>query len=1644
MLIRKGLIFSTIFFIFFLLTAASVTPEVKRVRKGIFQTVITVPATGMYRITVSSDTGTAITLTDKMAGPIEQSGKAGRTDGKIYRILQQGKYRIQLHTDKNSNQVPSLKVEQTLPVENTTPVQIESNKIYTSQLTDMKHQSWKLVVPELLDVHLEIMGRSLKDVKIWQEGKWLLKTDFIKKVKAPEPGRYMNLFELNYRFSPGTYIITCYGGNKKQWTSNDRTEPLYMRINNNYYGNAATLNNTISPFGQDYFVTGSGSDTFELKFKKRVKGNLKVKNFNYSESRHGYYTRNTKVRKRWGELKYTEKKRKLIAVSGPPGTSYELNFFINRKYAYLKKGRYWISTVPSIKNSAPLPVAATLYNRKTRKYPAFRCIDMKSGSLNIKMNLESPSETLIYVNKSGSYKIHENSSYKGKGLYSFHPQFVKVKREIPWHNSNTQIELVKGYYLLKIRDIRKGILQFSVIPSSAQPDFSLPVVQPYPITWPEVKLDNNSNSYLKITGRKNQNSGLVIRSLPLNLANPLNITLPSGKKVPLKIRLKKRSRLSVSGDIPEISVNGIQITSNNYIAAGYHTLNISNSSNKTRRFILSSIKADSDTVARSNTRTIKDKGHIFYTLNRGETVNTVLNISNPGFYRIETTGRLETEMVVRTVSEPQLYRDKGSGTGRNSMVLKYLKSGDYYITVKSLKKSKGRCGLEVRKIPPHTTELLKKSATNSILIPSYSSAEYRFRIEKEGEYRIVTRTLKAPTQCMLMDSDNWPLIRPGRAADIKLYLSKGDYRYFTLPLQIRSRRLTEIRKITRKKNQLKGKGPHPVRLNHSYRAIWMETEDNIKDKYIVNLPVEMKVTLSLPDSFRSLIITSDKKRISSSGVWTGVLPAGKSVIEVSPVEKDNRRKYTIALSSDTLVPDITLKNLNSGLPVPVAVPSDSMVHLYSSGDSAVEAVLKDSSGKVVATSGYRNNDWNFSIRKQLIKGTYFLNLHSRGKFRTSVSMRAVKFKKLPAINIPSNTKITAKSFPVKIPFRIENKDQVVSFSAGEQTILTITKDGKTIARAEGRILIPLKSGTDYRLSLWQSHKTSTELVTRSIEFKPRRISGSYLTLNNRGTRLTGKTDSTLSLASGSAEVLFSNRVEVPLLKADMTVSTSDGQGWIYSNTRGIKLMRSLLKTGVRKSFRFTDKLILDIEKPVQTVSLLEAGSPNLLISGTASDIKNNNGFPGGVIMNRGTTLIPLPEGRNFTSILRDAHSSPAPVSIQDVNRTRKNIDLILREYRVSRGSLTKDSVLRIPPGKAVVIDTASYSYVRAALSENMLIFSWKNNKPFSIGDYKSKGIYVSSKLYVVNRGDSEGIADLQFSPPPTVPEETELNNKSRSYEQYSNSEKYLRFIINSSSELFIGSPDFDYRIWNSKGLITHEGHGSGIINPGKITGTLEINNKGKALKVWLEDSKSPDSFVHGTTTEMSISRSPLQLNKSAVIIKLDKHINNYLHISSDSIVKIEMKQGNNILRSDYIHRDTPFSYYIKDKNCSVVLQAPSGNAVIETALIKPVRIDETSPPATQLVSRNRPHAYLLSLKNSCTVGAGIKSEENRVTLKLFNNSSELLETSPLIIKKLKGEYLLVVESDENPATYQLIIKGTVEKRKIPKEVILKYIREKRQ
>ncbi|MCP5047231.1 MAG: hypothetical protein GY940_08670, partial [bacterium] len=887
-------------------------------------------------------------------------------------------------------------------------------ELITDTLGDIQQHSFWIQIKKRRTLRLEMLGRNLTNALLWRDGSWLEAIQPTITEYETIPGQPMTHIEFHHDLNPGLYLLTCYGGPPLTWAKENNKHPFFLRMGIPQSGQNGQQLMTISPFGRDTFTIDGQTNFFQLVRKDKKDTHLTLTRRSNTSSRFSSRYRTASITKKsrdpWCMIRSSagnKNKKQWITITGTPGDPVELDFFLRRHYVEISRhgGQYWFSTIHSAQSRDAIDATALITYPTKQKPIIAKVINVPAGKPIIrKVNLLENITVFLFIEKSGTYVIEEDPKAGAKGRYQlvrFMTQKPKGYKAPPFQPAGTDFELTGGYYVLTIYPKSKGILHFALhektgwlsrtfgsLFSSKGKQFKKKQSHTgQSVVWPQVTIPSFSSHYhftFRLNRQGGVDTGFIARKLPMKLLDPLPVPLEPGKSVVLKVKHKEKMNVIVTGGKYRLKVDNQPWNPTAGLSSGTHQMELENRDLKMRLYnVRTEVMTPYIPPPKPIIKKIEDifpiitvQKTLFRDFDRTQTKSFLLQVDEPGLYRLETTGRMAMAITVRTRTSTSLYHAQQNGIGRNALIQQFLKPGDYLVQVQTIGQSKGRAGIVLRHTQLNTIDGLSQGVVKRNSLSPDAAIRYTLNISEPGDYYLNTYSLGKPLTFRLDDHHGWPLMVPGGRGPVKRHFDKGTYYYYSLPQPIESRRLTFLKRILQEP-PISGKGPHWIQLNKSLENTWIQDPQGSPDIYRTTITAPINASLTINGQMQAGIFDEEGNQLAVTrrGTWSGPLPAGNYELIVKSPARDNHMPYTIRLHTPELIPGLAQTAFRLPARYDVSLGKHGLVEIASFGDRDVKAVLKDQEGKTIIThADDMPHDWNFKISRNLNAGRYILEV----------------------------------------------------------------------------------------------------------------------------------------------------------------------------------------------------------------------------------------------------------------------------------------------------------------------------------------------------------------------------------------------------------------------------------------------------------------------------------------------------------------------------------------------------------------------------------------------------------------------------------------------------------------------------------------------
>ncbi len=1682
---------------------------------GMNETLLHISVPGRYSLQAQSNQGTKLEIVDRMAGPFAAAGSVGEQDGRLDLLLDEGTYKIRLRSHEEGVGTLKLAVHSFVEIGSSDKLlSLDAYRIESSSLEDLQQQSFWLHLKRRRILRLEAIGRNLKDCRLWRDGVWL--EDIKPRFSTYEPinGQPMRYVEFYHDLNPGVYRLTFYGGAGLAWADDSGAHPFSLRMGYRRLGSSGRQIITLSPFGRDAYVAPAKTDFFQISRSDKKATRLSVKKWEDKTSRHGGRAQASitkESRNPLASVRTPEKMgKKWVSVQGNPGDRVVLTYFLDDRNFSIESGDYWISSLHSIQGQDAIDVTGIISHPKqeTPVDGQVLTVGLNTPLITGKFNLLGNTSLFLKLEDAGTYVIEEDEVSGARGSYRIEPFMVSRPRNYrspPFQSPGKALELTQGFYKLTIRpDKSKGILSFVLHQKDKSVDDlqTDPSLRKHSLLMPKVNLPERREPYtLQLNRRHNVAAGLIIRSLPMDLSEPLPVILNPGQSVPVSINVQQRSTLVIQKDkeVPFLLTTGERsLTAGSILSPGAHKLHLKTSGTETTLFTLKTIPAEPSSELRlselkdqleqpESFPQLTEEKPLYVNFERRQKQHFTLIVKEPSLYRLETSGRLATQLTVRTALITQLFTKKENGIGRNALVQQYLRPGVYHITVQTQGQSRGRAGIHLRRTPLNLQGELTAGSVKKARLQPDAALRYTLTIDEPGLYRLQTLGLGKDFTYRLEDKEEWLLTKPGSDGVLLVSFEPGIYHYYSMPSPVESTRITALTLIAEKQERV-GKGPHPISFNETVKMMWREEEGRPPDIFTTEITAPVDVTINLSGGMEGMIRpnsigTGDGRIITGGSAWKDTLQPGQYEIALKSAKENNLLPYTLRMETSQLIP---------GLRQPVDLPADltvrlgepGIVDLFSFGPTDVKASLWDETGtRLLAQNDDMPNDWNFRISQRLAAGRYLLKLVPVGHTYDTVHV-SMEFREqhvLPERGFPPFTvEENLEEKVLAIPFRVDNTSSLVGITVkvpqlptgngGSELGVALLKGAHTLSERtidgdqNSTFYIPLQTETSYQILLWGLGDFSGEVMldVAPLTLKPVSVLPEQTELpwppytEPIALELIDANQSSYWVhESTGAPVYFSSTLERPFetVADDTPIVMNDGRGWLilspYDQTQHLILNPFALATGTVKTVELGQlPFAFDLENETDGPLLLEVNSIGAQIGAMTytSESQFESKFHwGGMELAPSKTVVAVPSKGKYRAKIWQTRETVETEKIHLSTRTfRMEGRIQFSQVRSYEGSIQPSGA------KTFVLDKSRQTY-ELLLTEGLVAFVWDGKHTRTLVAARSNtqdSITVpGGGLFIINRGDKAGLFRVERKREPV--ETVHDFDPKKGFEGVFTEAGTVSLLIDEVKDqkaLFVAGDAVRSSLLGNDGIIRVGER----FQPNQTPGILEISYDPGYVKVWEANPQEKDLAFMGKKPRRvrGLSEKLAKLENRSQRLRFDLKRPAYIIADADGPGVTALLADQKVLATSIgsNNKGRQLGYFLPRGDYQLwtrPLKGTTQTGNIRLLKIFPKSLD-TASDKPRLIRPGEIQAFTFSVTVKGKVGVGIRTESDKLDARLFDSQFKRLASSPVMIQELElGEYLLTVETipqASGPIQYTPVVLGnTGGRQEIPEEVIGEYV-----
>jgi len=1085
--------------------------------KGRQTSVLDVERFGRFAVTVEAPQGTALQVVSKMTGPGDMKGVPGETNGRVDTFLDRGQYQVLAHSDDRGSGDAKLTVHPFTELHAPEPPMLVEYKPFSAGLDDFQQISFWLQIDSRRSVALEAAGRNLADMRFWKDGIWLVDREPTISTIQPVVGKPLTLVNMWTTLEPGLYLVTAYGGPSQPWAEQSNEHPFHLRFGIPVVGTYARARHTVSEFGFDRYLVPGSANFFRLELPEAKPASIQLAGwseespFENGSAQSGVIEKNTvppAVDVSFGGYgtSYT-----MATVTAGAGEPYVLQHFMKSwHYLFGNTGTHWVSTVhsgpPNDSVDATAIVARSQYENEDHRTIAYASeaieIDGKRGWKR-RFNLLAEMTLFLDVKAAGKYQVEiAGEGVTGSALIE---PFFAGSRPRGYKSPKPQAgggqhALDPGLHVLTVTPDLKGIATVTVKPvggwfsGSPSLDAGTPKGQ---VRFPALSLDRDRGYGIWLNHQPGVDAGIVVRSLPLNLADPLPLVTRAGEDVTVPFVVSEEGAIKATaedGMSLEVSVDGGAWTTSANVKASSskREVKVRHSRKETTAFSLgfeptrlqkwTPLPALPDTAKNllPNFPVLSAKKPLFMDIVRQQQASFLVKAEAPALYRLESAGLLATNGNLRTRTIVSFDRAGQNGVGRNFLLQQYLREGDYQLTVSTEGLSQGRMGLALKRTNVIDGGTLENGIPARVAVPAGDAVVYTFTIPQTGEYVLESLGLNRQFRARLEDADGWPIVPVNGPARFQRKLEKGSYRLVVLPEPVDARAVTRLVRVVEPVKR-EGHGPHVVRTDENVQHLWTEPvagSPRVPDVWTFEMPASGQAVITLTGEMQGTLTREGAQVaiVPPERGWSGKLEAGSYRLEAVCSRTNNQVPYVFEVRSVALLAGRS-RNVYAPAIIPLAVGRSGLVELSSFGATDVRAELRDSRGTRIARNDDRPGDWNFHLATTLAPGDYVLAVDPVGEGGGSVvvSMDMPAEKLQPLLALPAKLIDDPETNVFVHPLKTGAKDDFVLVSARSAESVGVALERRAgeswlpmsshVGR-EAHLEIPVEAGGTYRLRVW--------------------------------------------------------------------------------------------------------------------------------------------------------------------------------------------------------------------------------------------------------------------------------------------------------------------------------------------------------------------------------------------------------------------------------------------------------------------------------------------------------------------------------------------------------------------------------------------------
>lgn len=998
---------------------------------GQLSTVVTIPALGRYSLQAKSGAGSRIEVADRMAGVLGQDGSFGGLEfreGRVDLFLEPGEYLIRAEGPAgHALEVKAIpfRMENAKGSLAGVPWMMEGES-WDGELGDLAMRGWWVHSDGSRSLEMAMAGRALRGAALWKDGLWNqaqdpLATEYEILTDKPEAGmeapvpRTFGFLEYGTVLPEGDYLLVTWGGEPRLRANGEKTMPAMVRREGDAEAAQGDRTLVMGPLGLVTFSLADGASLVEaeplsdrpvgLDIQSRRTGRIRMGATPRTVSPGGNASRRVDLRCPSG--------KSFVTLRGTPGDSVRVRWtassrleaFRNRNDGRSVYVHFQSSLDADDRGAGGYLGINSWYDQQIRKNRWELAAEEvpvlpADGAWRQTVNALSANRYLVRPERAGTWTVLE----KAGGASA---EFVFQELDETLNGSDTKPRRLKSGqslflsakpWILTVEPSTPGLLDFilaggiSALKGPALFNESRPVAS---VSWARSQVVTNPGKDVtrNFLVSSHGTLGSWSQLLPLDPAEAFPVDLPPGGSISLPLEVSRELILDLEGSPEGVRLDGKDARSGMLLGAGRHQmdfragtkgLSVQVSAHPRELSVAPASVPDPDAILAKLERVVPDRGR-YQDFRPGEKTEFLLEIPDSGAWHAETQGRLSMEIAIRTRMVPRLLSASANARGRNALLDAWLRKGTYLVQVGSIGQGRGRGGITFTPAPVDGGEGLSDSTVSRNQAREGAFLGIPLRMEKTGQARIDFLSLGSRRPWRLEDRDGWPVGSARKDGNWAGELQAGDYRVVLDPGRTADRRLVTLRGEPEVLLPARSGDRVILPLGQGVRAVWKESPSRLPQTWTFEAPGNTRLVL---ETGRNMNITLTDPRgtlfrtipAEESGHFEWEAAPGSWTLSVQSPEVDDLREYRLALTC----PDLLAGNwMDMGDGSTGIVAQKAGFHeIWTLGTREWDLVLRDASGKRIATSSPLHNDWNVSILAWLEPGRYVLEARSAGDSTT--------------------------------------------------------------------------------------------------------------------------------------------------------------------------------------------------------------------------------------------------------------------------------------------------------------------------------------------------------------------------------------------------------------------------------------------------------------------------------------------------------------------------------------------------------------------------------------------------------------------------------------------------------------------------------------